>query len=299
MNKEFEFSGKAMGTEYFISVVCDSQELALNMYEIAKNDIEIYEAKFSRFLPTSELSLLNQHKHMQVSQTFLEVTEKAYELFTETKGIFNPLVQVARFGYDTNFNDIQNDKDNYDESPYDIDFSSVIIDHRASHIYLQEGQKLDFGGFLKGYLAEMITKKIKLYSSKICGVIVNMGGDIYTQGFDAQGNKFVFTIYNPVVSNNDISVTLYNQSLATSGTYKRSWQHSGKKMHHILDSSGTQNPESDIVSASVIHTDGARAEAYTKVFISMNHDTALQLLPEEDVSFIITKNDGKIIKHIL
>ena len=294
MLKEFEWSGKAMGTDYSIAIVCISRDLALETYEKAKNEIKEYEERFSRFLSTSELSILNEKKDMVVSQTFLDVTKKAYQLFMETGGIFNPLVQIVRFGYDKNFINLENNKHTKDDSLYNIDFHSTIIDEKTSSIHLKEGQKLDYGGFLKGYLAEIIAKKIKSHSENITGVIVNIGGDIHTQGLDENGNKFVFNIYNPILKNEDIKITLYNQSLATSGTYKRSWFISGKKMHHILDSSGSQNPENDIVSASVIHENGANAEAYTKVFLSLGHERALKLLKNKNVSFIIIKNDGQV-----
>jgi len=65
-------------------------------------------------------------------------------------------------------------------------------------IHLNEGQQLDYGGFLKGYLAELIAKNIMKYSSNIIGVIVNLGGDIHTEGLDKNGNKFIFNIYNPI-----------------------------------------------------------------------------------------------------
>jgi len=154
MLKEFEYNGKAMGTEYAVSIVCSSKELADKLYETTRNDINEYEARFSRFLPKSELSVLNEHKNMIVSRIFLDTTLKAYELFSLTKGIFNPLVQVSRLGYDRNFSDIKNDKNIInDNSSYDIDFSSVVIDSQKSYIQLNEGQKLDYGGFLKWYLA--------------------------------------------------------------------------------------------------------------------------------------------------
>jgi thiamine biosynthesis lipoprotein len=297
--QEFEYNGKAMGTEYSVAVVCGSKELADKAYEIARGDIESYEARFSRFLPTSELSVLNEKKDMVVSQTFLDATLKARQLFAATGGVFNPLVQIARFGYNKTFNDIKDGEGAKDDSPYDIDFSSTIIDRQTSRVRLSEGQKLDYGCFLKGYLAEIIAKKLESHFPDIAGVIVNLGGDIHARGLDQDGNKFVFNIHNPVQENGDIEVTLYNQSLATSGTYKRSWLSSGKKTHHILDASGARNPENDIVSASVIHEDGAAAEAYAKVFLSLGHGGGLKLLDGKDIPFVIIKSDRLIIRNTI
>lgn len=298
--KEFEYENRAMGTKYSIAVVCNSEKLALRMFELGKADIQTYEAQFSRFQSESELSRLNRNRNMNVSRNFLDVVHKSRELFNKTKGIFNPLVQIERLGYDINFSDMkkENVKVRNAMDPYNINFSETIIDKKNSLVHLTDGQKLDYGGFLKGYLAEIIARKIKNYSKDITGVVVNLGGDIFTLGLDENGKNFVFNIYNPITKKDDIEVILNDQSLATSGTYKRSWSKSGKKFHHILDISGEQNPNNSIISASVVHKDGASAEAFTKVFLSVGPKRAIKLLSEESIRFVIIKNDGQIIKNI-
>ncbi len=300
MPEEYEYNGKAMGTDYSIVIVSKNKELANYMYKIALKDIEEYEIIFSRFLSTSELSTLNQKKDMKVSKIFLNVTLKAYYYYLKTNGIFNPLISVFRFGYDRNYSEIKNSTMISNDFDYDIDFSTVVIDEKNSHIHLNNGQNLDYGGFLKGYLAEIIAKKIKLYSKYITGVIVNIGGDINTRGLDKHGNQFIFFIYNPILKNSDTSVTLYNQSLATSGTYKRNWLFFNKKIHHILDSSGKKNPDNDIVSATVVCNDGAQSEAFTKVFLSIKPNKAIELLDEKNknIKYILINNKGQIIKNI-
>lgn len=298
MIEEYEYNGKAMGTSYSIAIVCDNEGLANSLYAKAYQNISNYEALFSRFLATSELSILNKKKNKIVSETFLEVTSKAYQLFIKTKGIFNPLISISRFGYNKSFFELKDDQNISNEESYDIDFSEVVIDKKESRIILKEGQNLDYGGFLKGYLAEIIALEIKSYSSDIKGVIVNIGGDIHTKGLDKNGHRFIFNIHNPVLKNEDVIVTLYNQSLATSGIYKRSWHNLGEKIHHILDKTGRKNPENDIISVSIICNDGGESEAYTKVFLSISPDKAMELLEERDIKFIIIKNNGEVIKNI-
>ncbi len=296
--KEYEFVGKAMGTEYSVCVVCDSKETAEKSYQIAKNDIESYEKRFSRFLDTSELSVLNKTKNAVVSDVFLDATLKARQLFSETRGIFNPLVQISRYGYNKSFEKINSKNPMKDETLYDIDFSTAIINLKDSRIELCPGQMLDYGGFLKGYLAEIIAKEIKSKFQSISGIIINLGGDIHSIGVDAKGNKFVFNIYNPITNTNDIAVELFNQSLATSGIYKRTWSNSNKNMHHILDASGQQNPTSNVVSATVICNDGAKSEAYAKVLLSLGEKNYLSQFDNKIVTYILIDNKGSIIKNI-
>lgn len=304
MMKEFEHTGKAMGTDYSIAIISNSEAMAKIMFASAQSEIEAYEARFSRFLPTSELSTLNERKNMIVSKNFLTVTQQAYELFTKTSGIFNPLVQISRLGYNQTFESLKDNNqdssaDNNDDSNYDIDFSSTIINPKESRIILKDGQKLDYGGFLKGYLAELLAKELISNFKGVTGVIVNLGGDIHTRGLDVNQEKFVFSIYNPVLDNEDIQITLHNQSLATSGTYKRTWLREGEIVNHILDATGKKNPTTDIASASVVHENGATAEAFAKVLLSLGYEKTVKILSSEQLSFIIINTDGEVYNKIL
>ena len=218
---EFEYGGKAMGTDFSIAIVCDSKKLADDMAQWTQNEIKGYENRFSRFLPDSELSRLNVEKDVVISDIFMKVALASRRLFQLTKGVFNPLVQIERLGYDKSFDELNSVKEVKTNEKYDIDFASTIIDEKESKIILSAGQKLDFGGFLKGYFSEILCKNIKSSSKSIAGVIVNIGGDIYTEGLDADGKKFIFNIFNPITKKDDISVVIYNGALATSGTYKR------------------------------------------------------------------------------
>lgn len=296
--QEFEYSGKAMGVDYHVAVVCSSRQVADAAYAMAKSAIEACDARFSRFVPHSELSLLNEAHDMEVSAEFLNATLKARRLFEETRGVFNPLVQIARFGYDRDFAQLQ-DGGVHDDTPYDIDFSSTTIDQAASRVRLRPGQRLDYGGFLKGYLAELLAKEIEAHFCDVRGVVVNLGGDIHARGADEEGREFVFYIHNPGPGTEDIPVTLHNQSLATSGTYKRHWMHAGKPTHHILGASGVPSEGSGVVSASVVCEDGGRAEAYAKVFLLLGPERATQLLGTEGFSFVTITKEGEVTQNIV
>lgn len=287
-----------MGTDFSFSIVSDSEEVANTLAHISIEKICSYESRFSRFLPQSELSVLNREKDKIVSDTFFAVTNEAHKLFTSTRGIFNPLVQIERLGYTSDFNSLTETLLSEDEE-YSIDFSETRIDPHTNRITLLPGQKLDFGGFLKGYLATRLAREIKNRSALISGVIVNIGGDMHTEGLDENGNEFVFTIFNPKTGHDDMFGTLKNRSLATSGIYTRAWKRNGANVHHILDSGGTQNPDSDIISASVIHDDGGTAEAYAKVFIALGLTKAQSLFKDEDIKYLLITKAGDVMSNII
>ncbi len=214
----------------------------------------------------------------------------------KTKGVINPLFQIERLGYTKTFDDIKDSPQKMKLGAYNTDSNDMTIDKGAGRVTLAEGQRLDFGGFLKGHLAEETARRIMMVGTNIRGVIVNLGGDLHTRGADEDGMPFVFSIENPVTGE-DIPVPLQNGSLATSGTYKRRWTADGKGVHHILGEDGRSNPKTDIVSASVLHERGAYADAYAKVLLIKGHNLAETTL-DEDIRGIAIMASGAVHTYL-
>lgn len=294
--KEYAYFQKHMGTEVSVSLVTTSATLAAKIAEEIFATVAKYEQHFSRFLPNSELSLLNSSKNAIVTEEFFTVLEKSYQLYKATVKIFNPLVEVARLGYQTNYENLKDNQVLIDSNPYNIDFDLVLMDKVTKRVILHADQKLDFGGILKGYLAEKLSKKITEQYPECQGNIVNLGGDLHTEGTDENGEPFIFQLYNPVTKT-DIPIALTDTSLVTSGTYKRTWETSQGLKNHILSTDGKSNPETNIISASVIHPDGAQAEAYAKVLLIDREATAR--CAELGIKYLIINNDGKTLTNII
>ncbi len=289
---EYEFNEHVMGTNLSVSLITDDESTATNIFTLTLVRLRGYEAKFSRFLPESELSKLNRERSGIVSPLFISLLHIAQELYQKTDGYFNPLLQINRFGYTESFEFIKDAASPLQTLPYNTNLNMVVIDDEAQRVTLVDDQQLDFGGFLKGYLAEYEARKIMHEHSDVHGVIINIGGDIHTRGKDADGKVFVFEIKNPLTGQG-IPLPLENMSLATSGTYRHAWNRSGEPVHHILARDGLHNPPTSVISASVVHENGATAEAYAKTLMSI-HPTTLQTITDETFPYIIIHKDGTI-----
>lgn len=290
---EYIFEDRLMGSDLVVSIVTSSAEVAHQEYERAKALGDSYERQFSRFIPTSELSRLNESRDANVSKEFLDIISTGFDLYRATDGVFNPLVQIARMGYDVSFDTLKRPTKT-DQKPYDVQPSSVCIDEMTQRITLGEGQRLDVGGFLKGMVAERMAKTIQGAD----GVVVNIGGDIYTIGKDENGVPFGFDVYDPVNEQVAVIVPLTDGAIATSGIYRRLWEADGKRIHHILDKTGTQNPESDLISATVIAEHGHEAEAYATVSIVLGSEKAARILKERELAYVFITHEGKTIMNI-
>ncbi len=288
--QEYSYAQQHMGTQVSLSFVMSDQVAADAVAAEIFTRIAAYESLCSRFIPESELSQLNLKREMIVSPEFMQLVLRAGELYKQTDGIFNPLVQVGRLGYVQSFNTIVSTMD-VDETPYNSVWEDLSIDAAQSFIRLAPTQQLDLGGFLKGYVADHLAQYVVETHPDCRGVVVNIGGDLATRGKDVQQNPFVFYLYNPITGH-ETPVTLSDQSLATSGTYQRVWRTAQGPQHHIVDAQTQQNPKTDYVLASVGHKDGATAEAFTKVYLSCSDKEVARIIGDEPHQWYRVDKEG-------
>ncbi len=292
--QEYAFRERHMGTEVAIILITESETEARKIATDTFTKIAALEQVFSRFLPNSELSKLNTLGTLTVSSQFIEVLKTAINLSRQTGGSFNPLIQVAKAGYKDDFTKLKDAVQEKHSEKYNLDLSAIKIDDTTNLVSLDIDQQLDFGGILKGYLADKLANEI-IASKKGCtGVVVNIGGDLHTEGHDAEGKLFTFNLFNPVTES-EFELPLLNTSLVTSGIYKRQWQTKTGPQHHILSADGINNPASPVVSASVIHKNGAAAEAWAKYLLATDPPQLDKKILPEDLTYYLVLKDGSTI----
>lgn len=290
---EFSYTQLHMGTTVSLSFICKDKQKADELASLTFAKIAQYEQKFSRFLPTSELSLLNQERSRIMSPEFIAVLKRSLELTKLTKLAFNPLVQVSSLGYTQSFKNLPS-TNTISSNPYDTNPNNIEINFYTNRVTLGETQKLDFGGILKGYMAAMLADQIMSTHFECQGCIINIGGDLATRGVTDIHEPFIFFLYNPV-TDREIEIPIRNYSLATSGTYARNWQTNVGKMHHVVDSESRKNPDIDGTSVSILCTDGAMSEALTKLFLTRGVHASTTIVPPEQYHYqyfyVSTKGD--------
>ncbi len=294
--REYTYEKKLMGTDAVVSVVVDDPIMSVKIAEDAFEIMTEYEQRFSRFIQTSELVRLNTERSLLVSNEFMEVLQKSIVLAIQTKGLFNPLLQVARLGYTHDYQTLATapaieNLGVYNHRPLDIDIHTA-----TNRVTLKEDQMLDFGGILKGYLATKIALLLTARYPTCMGLIINIGGDLHTTGYDEQGQPFVFDVFNPITKE-EKQVALTNTSLVTSGTYRRTWATAAGRYHHIVAPDGQGNPEAAVVSVSVVCHDGAVAEAYAKAVINSERVWWEVALREASVAYQVVYQNGCSISN--
>jgi len=247
------------------------------------------EQEFSRFLSTSDLTLLNIKKELIVSDRFIDVFKLAKEIHSDTDKFFNPLINLKNIWYSKDFNKWLFEKQDIQQN---INLEDVLIEWNI--IKLKDDQNLDLWWIVKWYWVDLAFKYLK--TQWYNDYIINAWWDIYLSWSNCAWEKNIVAIDSPF-NNNEIFATIEIQDMAvsTSGTYKRRWSIDNDYYHHIL-SPETNSNNNEIISLTIVSDKCYIVDAYATACIAMWIQKTLKFLYEQKIEWIIIWTNEKIYK---
>ena len=191
MGAELEF--RVMGTTAHVLVVAGSADAAHAGTERARERLHELEARWSRFVPTSEVSVLNGAggSPVMVSADTRLLVERAVEGWQRTGGRFDPTVldAMVALGYDRDFDEI----DRATPTPVTTipapGCAGIVVDQIVGAVRLPRGVHFDPGGIGKGLAADLVAEELMRAGAH--GVCVNVGGDLRVEGESPDGGDWV------------------------------------------------------------------------------------------------------------
>lgn len=280
-----------MGTDVHL-VVHGPKEFA----DAAVATIHDLEARWSRFLPDSDTTRLNEAAGawVTVSPETVTLVRRGVEGHALTHGRFDPTVlgDLVRAGYDRSFDQLATRTDRPAGPTADLHLGAdaIEIDEAGSRVRLAEGVGFDPGGIGKGLAADLVAEQVS--DAGAAGVLVNLGGDLRAIGFGPDGDDWRIDI-DPAATGHPVArVVMHEGALATSTTLRRRWALDGVDRHHLIDpASGT--PTHGPVAATVLAARGWQAEILAKAILVGGTDEGLALVGAVGADALVVDADGR------
>lgn len=235
MRHLFNFPFKALGSRCEIKLYTEDEATAQNAVQSALAELERIEKKYSRYLPDSLLSQLNQSAHagwMELDAETVALFDYADQLYQLSAGAFDITSGIFRTVWDFDAGVIPS-AEAIAAVQKNIGWSLV---QRKENVvrFAHAGVQIDLGGFGKEYaadkVADVLQQKHQLHSG-----LVNLGGDIRVLGPKPNGEPWHMGIQDPRALDQLIAtIPLYDGGLATSGDYERYFERDGKRYAHII-----------------------------------------------------------------
>ncbi len=260
--------GSVFGTTYTIQYEAkeEFQEAFDSVFLAVNQSMSTYDS-------TSLISKLNRGEDALLDPMFIEVFTKAKEYHQQTNGFLDPTIGdvVNAWGFGAK------EKQNLPDS---IQIDSLMQFVGIQNVSIKENQLLkkypqtylEFNAFAKGYGLDVIARTLD--QKGVQNYLIEIGGEIRCKGLNQKGKKWLIGIDKPTenTAHGELSakVALSNQSMATSGNYRKFYEDSnGTKFVHTLNPHTGYSVQSNLLSTVVITTDCMTADAYATAFMAM------------------------------
>jgi FAD:protein FMN transferase len=288
---EAETRFRAMGTDVHVVVV----DMAASLLPAASVFVAELESRWSRFLGSSEISVLNAMAGtpVRVSPATLTLVERAFDGARLTSGRFDPTVlgAVVRAGYDRTFELIPSDAPP-GTSLLRGGWERIVVDRAASTIEMPEGVGFDPGGIGKGLAADLLAAR--LLDDGAAGVCVNIGGDLTVAGEAPGGGSWAIGVEHPLRRERAALIALQQGALATSMRTKRTLGPASEGRHHLIDPVTGEPARTGVASVSAIAVAGWQAEVLAKAAFVAGVADGLALLESLGADGLIVDDLGAI-----
>lgn len=215
------------------------------------------EQLWSRFLPDSEISVLNRDGSAAVSPDTFALIDRAILGWRLTNGYFDPtqLSRLEQLGYDRPFDQLDTTGPISDAgAPADslpTGCAGIALCPYTCTVTLPDRQpdgsdglqpRFDPGGIGKGFAADLVVEA--LLADGAVGAMVSLGGDLRVGGLPPAGSRWVIEIGEAQWSDTPLAVVELEQgAVTTSTTLRRRWSvepadgsaHNNTDAHHLLD----------------------------------------------------------------
>lgn len=281
-----------MGTSVHV-VVHGDPDLA----DQAEREIGRLEQLWSRFLPDSEISKLNDAagNWVSVSPETVELVERAVLAHAVTGGRYDPTVlgDVIRAGYDRSYDDLaQVPRTLAPASSLQHGIEGIDIDATGGRVRLPVGVGFDPGGIGKGLAADLVA--MLLDGEGAAGVLINIGGDLRAVGCGPDGNDWIIDLDPAATGMPHATVVLDHGAIATSTVLRRRWEIDGAEHHHLIDPATGKPSDSGVVAVSVLAGHGWQAEVLAKAALVAGLDDGLQLITDIGAEGLLIDAHGGI-----
>ena len=299
--KNTKISGEVFGTTYGIQYLSEQNESFQKQFDSLFHIINV---SMSTYQSDSDISKVNRNERVTVDEHFKFVFNASKDIHKATDGVFDPtigiLVNAWDFGPEGKIMALDSLKINNLMQSVGLD-KVTLVDNRI--IKQNPDTFIDFNAIAKGYGVDVIADYLE--SQNITNYIVEIGGEIRSKGQNVEKQKaWTVGVELPHFDAEQSilkAVSLHDESMATSGTYRKFKTDSlGNRYSHIIDPKTGYPSKTNLLSISVITKDCMTADAYATAFKAMGLDKVKIFLNShpEIKAFLIFENEQKEIETL-
>ncbi|HLS79850.1 MAG TPA: FAD:protein FMN transferase [Steroidobacter sp.] len=271
--QEWVRSGLTMGSTYTVKIAqALSAEQEAQAQEAIDSVLEVVDRTMSGYRSDSEIVRFNESRSTEwfaVSEELAQVVRIALTVSEQSHGAFDvtlaPLVEAWGFG-----------PEQPRSTPPDQSTLSSLRDRagwrklhaRSTPSALRKDDpelEVDLNGVAPGYAVDLIAERLQALG--VANFMIDVGGEIRVGGRNAHGEAWRIAVERPLEGSGlYATLRLTDVAVATSGDYRRYYEHEGRRYSHTIDPGTLRPVEHALASVVVVSPSAALSDAWATAY---------------------------------
>lgn len=285
------FGGATMGTTWLVKAVLpDSADLAA-LTAMVQRALDAVVAEMSPWEPGSDLRRYNRAppgSWVALPPATATVLRRAIEVAERSDGAFDPtlgaLSDLWGFGPRA-FAGQPPEPGDIAALRADIGWKRLTLD--GDVLFQPGGLRLDLNAIAKGFGVDQAAAALD--RAQVASYLVEIGGELRGLGAKPDGQPWWVELERPPAAQDAerTVVALHDLAVATSGDYRRFFDHGGRRYAHTLDPATGAPTTHPTISVTVLAHDCMSADAWATALTVMSPDAALAFAAAHDLAALI------------
>jgi len=288
----FDAAGSTMGTSWSARLMLPAG-VRSRLGERMQAELDGIVAEMSHWLPDSVLGRYNRApagSWTTIPPRFAEVLDYALGVHHASGGAYDPfagaLVNLWGFGPERR----------YDQAGYYAPAPQAVhdvlarraqlhpaFDRAQSRLLQPGGALLDLSSVAKGYAVDRLAFCLEQHGVR--HYLAEIGGELRGAGTKPDGQPWWVTLEGvPGADSVETVAALHGLSVATSGDYRRYFDHGARRASHTLDPRSGYPIANDVASSTVLHPSCMAADALSTTITVLGFEAGLAFAEERDLA---------------
>ena len=297
-----------MGTTWTVHYISSPQHSQADVHHIIQSELDLVVAQMSTWQADSNLSQFNQaeaNTWHPLPPAFYEVMDCALKVAAQTGGAFDPtigpLVNLWGFGPE-GYRALPPDHDEIKSTQRHCGWQRIQLDQEAKRALQPGNAYVDFSGIAKGYGVDRVSGALR--QAGIENHVVEVGGELFGMGIKPDGQPWWVAFEMPPHNAFDTEsiIALHGLAVATSGDYRRYFDHNGRHYAHTIDPRTGYPIDRNInalASVTVVHKQCMMADALATAFTVMGVEAGLAYAEENKIAALFIEHQQDTLKEYL
>lgn len=294
-----EFGGATMGTSWNVRLVAGAQLQREPVLQAIQRALDEVVAQMSTWEPEADLCRFNRappDTWHPLPPAFREVLACALDVARRSDGAFDPAAGalVDAWGFGPRGRAGLPDATALARARERGGWRRLDVDDARRRARQPGGLVLDLSAIAKGFGVDLVARRLAALGFE--SHLVEVGGELRGAGVKPDGQPWWVQLEEPGpdAAGPATLLALHGLSVATSGDYRRSFDHQGTRYSHTIDPRDGRPIRHGLAAVTVLHAECMQADAWSTALTVLGPDDGLALARELGLAarFVVRRGAG-------